>query len=98
MAIRLNKTKVLKLAQRYKEIAAQEAVLKKEKEKISQELKNIMKDQDLQELLIDAYKITFCQYAVERFDSKLFKEKKADLYQKFVNTSIQEKLNVNLGK
>lgn len=98
MAKKLTHKKLLELAKRYKELSAEEAKIGKEKDEIKEILKKEMKNRDLEELLIDAYKIIYSKYESTKFDSKAFQEKHKKLYEKFTYTTQSEKLLVNLGK
>lgn len=97
MAKTTNK-KLIELAKRYKEIQAQEAQLKKEKDEIKNILMAEMKERGLEQLLLDAYKILYSKYETTKFDTQSFKEEHSKMYNRYTYTSVQEKVLVNLGK
>ena len=96
--MKMTNKKLIELAKRYKEILAQEAQIKKEKDEIKEILKKEMKNRNLNELLVDVYKITYCEYTQSKFDTKTFSEEHKKMYEKYLYTQNLEKLLVNLGK
>lgn len=90
--------KIVALAKRYKELQAQEAQIKKEKDEIKNILMTEMKDRGLEQLLVDAYKILYSKYETVKFDTQSFKEEHSKMYNRYTYTSVQEKVLVNLGK
>ena len=96
--MKMTNKKLIELAKRYKEILAQEAQIKKEKDEIKEILKKEMKNRNLNELLVDVYKITYCEYTQSKFDTKAFSEEHKKMYEKYLYTQNLEKLLVNLGK
>lgn len=95
---KLTNKKIVDLAKRFKELAAQGAQIKQEKEEIKELLKQEMRNRNLNELLVDVYKITYSQYTQTKFDTKSFSEEHKKMYEKYLYTQNLEKLLVNLGK
>lgn len=95
---KLTTKKLVELAKRYKEISAQEAQLKKEKDQIKEVLMNEMKTRKEEELIVDVYKIIYSKYDTTKFDTNTFKQEHSKMYDKYCYTNTCEKLLVNLGK
>ena len=64
-------------------IQAQEALLKKQKDALKDEVKQFMKDNGLTEILHKEIKALYSEYTAEDFDKTLFKKERPKLYEQY---------------
>lgn len=79
-------------------IQAQEALLKKQKDALKDEVKQFMKDNGLTEILHKEIKALYSEYESETFDSKLFKAERPKLYEQYIKKSQKERFEIKDAK
>lgn len=90
----MNKSKILDLVKRYKEITVLQNELNEEKDELKELIKKEMKSKSLSKLLLEGYTVTYSEFNVEMFDKQLFKEQHSKMYNQYTYTQTQTKLIV----
>ena len=68
--------------------------LKRELELMDSELKVIMTDQGVDEMIVGPYKMTYKDIKKNRFDSALFREENETAYQMYLKETFEKRFNV----
>lgn len=90
--------KIKNMIKKVAAIQAQEAALKKQKDALKKEVKQFMKDNKLNEILVQQVKALYKEYESESFDTKLFQEERPRLYQQYLKTEHKERFEVKDAK
>ena len=79
-------------------IQAQEALLKKQKDALKDEVKQFMKDNGLTEILHKEIKALYNESEKETFDTKLFQQERPKLYKQYVKTTKTTRFEIKDAK
>ena len=80
------------------EIQAEEKRLADEKKKLKADILAYMKQNKLDELVVNQSKAIYTQYESQTFDSTLFKAERPKLYEKYLKTQTKERFEVKDAK
>lgn len=90
--------KIKNMMKKVAEIQAQEALLKKQKDALKAEVKQFMKDNNLNEILKDTIKAMYSVYESETFDTKLFQQERPKLYVQYTKKAQKERFEIKDAK
>lgn len=90
--------KIKNMMKKVAEIQAQEALLKKQKDALKNEVRQFMKDNKLSEILHKQIKALYSEYDSETFDKDLFKSERPKLYEKYLKTEHKTRFEIKDAK
>ena len=90
--------KIKNMMKKVAEIQAQEAALKKQKDALKEQVKEFMKENNLNEILDKQIRALYKEYESESFDTKLFQEERPRVYEKYLKTSNKERFEIKDAK
>lgn len=93
----MNKDILLDKVKRYKELKNQMAVLKAESDSLNTEIKEMIKEGDEREFILGNFVVKLQEISKDRFDSNTFKSENEFLYNQFLRTVNEERLQVTGG-
>lgn len=90
--------KIKNMMRKVAEIQAQEAALKKQKDALKDQVKEFMKENNLNEILDKQIRALYKEYESESFDTKLFQQERPKLYKQYIKVSQKERFEIKDAK
>ena len=90
----MNRTEMLEKVKELKELKMMKEELENQISSIENEIKEEMTKQNVEELILDCYKIRYVDVTTNRFDTTTFKKQYEKLYEQFIKVTTSKRFTV----